>query len=181
MMYSNIVKELVFQYIEHGIIRYDFVYDIDMYLFQVLPLLHWTYEFSKIMIIMYFCHHFPLNSHIRGHLLSSQMALLRPSADILHVGTQKDKLGLKWSKYYRWAWPRMHYPQNIFVYIFYKCWFAYVTICIANCVPYMIICIATHVHLCTRVSFEQLACHMRVSYINSRAHLVSTLKNIKQY
>ena len=33
MMYSNIVKELGFQYIEHGILRYDFVYDITMYLF----------------------------------------------------------------------------------------------------------------------------------------------------
>ena len=28
----NIVKELVFQYIEHGILKYDFVYYIDMYL-----------------------------------------------------------------------------------------------------------------------------------------------------
>ena len=46
-MYSNIVKELVFQYIEHSILGYDFIYDIIMYLFQVLPLLHWTYEFSK--------------------------------------------------------------------------------------------------------------------------------------
>ena len=46
-MYSNIVKELVFQYIEHRILRYDFVYDIIMYLFQVLPLLHWISEFSK--------------------------------------------------------------------------------------------------------------------------------------
>ena len=36
MMYSNIVKELVFQYIEHGILRYEFVYNISMYLFQVL-------------------------------------------------------------------------------------------------------------------------------------------------
>ena len=47
MMYSNIVKEPTFQYIEHSILRYDFVYDIIMYLFQVLPLLHWTSEFSK--------------------------------------------------------------------------------------------------------------------------------------
>ena len=47
MMYSNIVKELVFRYIEHSILRYDFVYDIIMYLFQVLPLLHWIFEFSK--------------------------------------------------------------------------------------------------------------------------------------
>ena len=46
-MYSNIVNELVFQYIEHGILKYDFVYDIIMYLFQVLPLLHWNSEFSK--------------------------------------------------------------------------------------------------------------------------------------
>ena len=98
MMYSNIVKELVFQYIEHGILRYDFIYDITMYLFQVLSLLHWTSEFSKIMIIMYFGHHFPRTSHIRGHLLSTQMALLRPSADILYVGTQKDILGLKFAK-----------------------------------------------------------------------------------
>ena len=28
MMYSNVVKELEFQYIEHGILRYDFVYEI---------------------------------------------------------------------------------------------------------------------------------------------------------
>ena len=66
MMYSNIVKEIVFTYIEHGILRYGFAYDITMYLFQVLPLLHWTSEFSKIMIIMYFGHYFPLTSHIRG-------------------------------------------------------------------------------------------------------------------
>ena len=97
-MYSNIVKELVFQYIEHSILRYDFVYDIIMYFFQVLPLLHWTSELSKINIIMYFSHHFPLTSHIRGHLLSTQMALLRLSADIPYVGTQKDILGLKFAK-----------------------------------------------------------------------------------
>ena len=92
MMYSNIVKELVFQYIEHGILRYDFVNDITMYLFQVLILLHWISEFSKIMIIIYFGHLFPLTSHIRGHLLSAKMALLHLSADIHHVGTQKDNL-----------------------------------------------------------------------------------------
>ena len=72
--------------------------DITMYLFQVLPLLHWTYEFSKMMITMYFGHRFPLTSHIRGHLLSTQMALLRLSADIPYVGTQKDILGLKLAK-----------------------------------------------------------------------------------
>ena len=86
------VKELVFQYTEHAILRYDFVYDIDMYLFQVLLLLPWTFEFSKIIIIIYFFHRFPLTSHIRGHLLSAKMELLHPSADIPHVGTQKDNL-----------------------------------------------------------------------------------------
>ena len=35
MMYSNIVKELVFHYIEHGILKYDFVYDIDMSLERI--------------------------------------------------------------------------------------------------------------------------------------------------
>ena len=67
-----------------------FVYDIDMYLFQVLPLLPWTSMFSKIKNIMYFGNRFPLTSHIRGHLLSAKMALLRSSTDIHHVGTQKD-------------------------------------------------------------------------------------------
>ena len=95
MMYSKFVKDIVFQYIEHSILRYDFVYDIIMYLFQVLPLLHWNFEFSKIMIIMYFGHHFPITSHIRGHLLSTQMALFHPSADTSLVGTQKDIYGLK--------------------------------------------------------------------------------------
>ena len=97
-MYSDIVKELVFQYIEHSILRYDFVYEIIMYLFKVLPLLHWTSEFSKINIIMYFGHCFPMTSPIRGRLLSTQMALLRSSADILYVGMEKDILGLKFTK-----------------------------------------------------------------------------------
>ena len=64
----------------------------DMYLFQVLPLLPWTSEFSKIMIIMYFSHFFPLTSHIRGHLLSAKKAPLYPSANIPHVCTQKENL-----------------------------------------------------------------------------------------
>ena len=69
-----------------------------MYLFQVLPMLHWTSEFSKITIIMYFGHRFPLTSHIRGHMLSTQMALLHLSADIPYVGTQKDILVFKFAK-----------------------------------------------------------------------------------
>ena len=35
----------------------------------------------KMMIIMYFSHYFPLTSHMRGHLLSTQMALLHLSAE----------------------------------------------------------------------------------------------------
>ena len=80
----------MFHYIEHAILKYDFAYDIDMYLFQVLSLLPWTYEFSNINFVMYFSHRFPLTSHIRGHLLSAKMELLHLSADIHHVGTQKD-------------------------------------------------------------------------------------------
>ena len=95
MMYSNIVKEIVFQYIEHGILRYDFVYDIDMYLFQVLPLLPWISDFSKINIIMYFIHRFHMTLYIRRHLLSPKMALLGLSADIPYLGTQKEIYGLK--------------------------------------------------------------------------------------
>ena len=80
----------MFRYIEHGILRYDFVYDIDMYLFQVLPLLPWTSEFSKIKIVMYFIHCVPLTAYIRGHLLLAKMALLCPSADMHCVNTQND-------------------------------------------------------------------------------------------
>ena len=52
------------------------------------------------------------------------------------------------------------------------------TILIATRVLYTIMCIATRVHQSMQVSFEQLACHTRVAYINSRVHLDSTLKNI---
>ena len=85
----------MFQYIEHSILRYEFVYDIIMYLFQVLPLLHWISEFSKDKDDNVFRPSLPLTSHIRGHLLSTQMALLRPSADTAFVGTQKESYGLK--------------------------------------------------------------------------------------
>ena len=85
----------MFQYIEHSILKYDFLYDIIMYLFQVLPLLHWISDFSKYNDYNVFRHRFPLTSHIRGHLLSTQMTLLCPSDDTLYVGTQKDTYGLK--------------------------------------------------------------------------------------
>ena len=39
---------------------------------------------------MYFNHRFPLTSYIRGHLLYYEMALLHPSIDTKHVGTQND-------------------------------------------------------------------------------------------
>ena len=147
----------MFQYIEHGILGYDFVYDIAMYLFHVLPLLHWTYEFSNIIIIMYFGHRFPLTSHIRGHLLSSKMALLCLSDDIPHVGTQKDKLALKCLKHYRCAWPLMHYPQTSLIYFYSNFWVVYATMCIAN----VSMCIATRVYL-TYASSLQETC---VSYM----------------
>ena len=35
---------------------------------------------------------------VYAYVLSTQMALLRLSADILYVGTQKDILGLKFAK-----------------------------------------------------------------------------------
>ena len=41
---------------------------------------------------MYFGHHFPLTSHIRGHLLYYEMALLHPSTNTECVGTQKDTM-----------------------------------------------------------------------------------------
>ena len=52
----------------------------------------------KINIMMYFSHHFPLTSHIRGHLLSTWMAPLCLSADIPHISTQKDIYGLRVSQ-----------------------------------------------------------------------------------
>ena len=160
-MYSNIVKELVFQYIKHGILRNDFVYDIDMYLFRVLPLLPWTSKFSKIMLIMYFGHHFPLTSHIRGHLLLSKMTLLHPSADIPLVGTQKNKLGLKWPKHYRCAWPLMHYLQTSLIYLYLEFWVAYATICIATQVSYTTMCIAT----CMCLAYTSSLWETSMSYV----------------
>ena len=82
----------MFHYIEHGILIYDFVYEIDMYMFQVLPLFPWSLIYPRLNTVMYFGHRFPLISHIRGHLLSCKMALLHPSIDIQYVETQKEKL-----------------------------------------------------------------------------------------
>ena len=133
MMYSNIVKELVFQYIEHIILRYDFVYDIIMYLFQVLPLLHWTSEFSKIMIIMYFSYHFPLTSHIRGHLLSTQMELLHLSADNSLCWYTKGHFRIEFFlNTIDGHDMRCIYPSTSLLHYFSKCVLAYATILVEN-------------------------------------------------
>ena len=63
------------------------------YLYSIGPL-----SSPKIMIIIYFGHRLPLTSHIKGYLLSTQMELLRLSGKIPYVGTQKDILGLKFTK-----------------------------------------------------------------------------------
>ena len=57
-----------------------------------------------IQLISYACLSFFIYTtelHMMG--LSAKMGLLHPSTDIPHVGTQKEKLGLKWTKHYRWA------------------------------------------------------------------------------
>ena len=62
------------------------------------------------------------------------------------------------------------YLLNQLAIYFSKCWVAYATICIATCV-----------HQRTRVFFEQLACHMRVAYINSHVHLSLALNKYKTW
>ena len=82
------------------------------------------------------------------------------------------------------------YPWTTLPYYFSKCWVSYATILIETRVHTRLFSLTTHVlyttisieacvHQHTWVSFEQLACHTRVAYINSRVHLDSTLKNIK--
>ena len=170
---QTFVKELVFKYIEHSIFRYDFVYDIIMYLFQVLPLLHWTSEFSKIMIIMYFGHHFPLTSHIRGHLLSTQMALLRLSVDNSLCWYTKGHFRIEVFQNTRDGNDmRCIYPSTSLPFYFSKCLLSYATISIETRVRtwlflltthvlYATIPIATHVQIYTRVSMKILAYSLR--------------------
>ena len=77
---------------------------LDMILYMTLICICFRYllcclghlSYPILNTVMYFGHHFPMTSHIRGHLLSCKMTLLRPSADIHYVDTQKDKL--KWSR-----------------------------------------------------------------------------------
>ena len=151
-----------------------------MYLFQVLPLLPWTFEFSKIKIVMYFGHRFPLTSHIRGHLLSAKMALLRLSTDIPHVGTQKDNLD--------WSGQNTIDAHDLWciilkpaLYIFILSFGLHIGLCALQ--P------ACHTWLCplqpaytfhTQVPFDQPACHMHLAYINTHVYPNSILKNINQ-
>ena len=151
----------------------------DMYLFQVLPLLPWISEFSKIMIIIYFVHRFHLTSHIRGHMLSAKMALLHLSADIHHVATEKDKLGLKWPKHYRCAWPLMHDLYTSLIYFYFEFRVAHTPFFIATRVPHASICIATRVYI-EHVSFLWATSMSYVPWLYIYTHVCidSTLKNI---
>ena len=144
----------------------------------------------KIMIIMYFGHRFPLTSHIRGHLLSTQNG----------TSPSKCRLSICWytKGHYRIEVflntidghdMRCIYPSTSLPFYFSKCWLPYANIFIEtrvhtrlfllkNHVLYATISITTHVQIHTQVPFKKLACHTQVSYINSRVHLHSTLKNI---
>ena len=123
------------------------------------------------MIIIYFGHRFPQTSHIRGHLLSTQMALLHPSADTSYVGTQRTLMDWRFPKHYRWAWHEIHSLSNqlsiLPLYMLISiCDYlhsnsrTYATISKASHVLYTSIFIATRIHICTRVSFIET----RVSY-----------------
>ena len=58
---------------------------------------------SSLSILIFFLYNVfqlsssPLTSHIRGHLLYTRMAPLRPSANFPYVGTQKDTYGLRFA------------------------------------------------------------------------------------
>ena len=111
----------------------------------------------KIMIIMYFSHHFPLTSHIRGHLLSTQMALLRPSADNSLCWHTKCHFRIEvFQNTIDGHGMRCIYPSTILPYYFSKCW-----------LPYTNIFIETHVHtwlssLTTRVLYVTILIATRV-------------------
>ena len=68
---------------------------------------------------MYFNHWLPLTSHIRGNLLSYEMALLHLSSDTQCVGTKKDKMDGSGQNPID-----VHVPSYIFIFparlIFYK-------------------------------------------------------------
>ena len=144
----------------------------------------------KIMIIVYFSHRFPLTSHIRGHLLSTQMALLHPSADNSLCWYTKGHFRIEVCKtlYMGMTWdaftiqPTCHfiflcvdcrtwlYPLKL-VYIHgYPCWqLAYCT----RLFPLQPMYRSIH-----GFPLEKLSCHTWVASINSHIHIHSTLKNI---
>ena len=150
----------------------------DIYLFQVLPLLPWTSEFFKIMIIMYFVHSFPPTSHIRGHLLSAKTTLLHPSADIHHVGTQKDNLDWNGQNTIdvHDLWCIILKPT---LYIFILSFGLHTRLCALQLAYHTQVYALQPMHtLHTWVPFKQHACHTWLAYINTHVYLNSTLKNI---
>ena len=135
----------------------------------------------KIKIIMYFDHLFPLTSHIRGNLLSTWMAPLHLSANISHVGTQKDIYGLRVAqKHYRWPYYELHLSSiQLIIFTLLISQVMYTTRYICNsCVvrEYRLL------HLTYRfvrgLPLEKLVCHTRVANINTCVHLPLTLKII---
>ena len=105
----------------------------------------------KIKIIMYFGHRFPMTSHIREHLLSTQMALLRPTADISLCWHKKGHLWIEGClKHYRRACYELH-SLSIQLAIF---TFEYVNFCTHLCLYTTRIhtqLFLQHVAYCTRV------------------------------
>ena len=134
----------------------------------------------KIMIIMYFDHRFPLTSHIRGHLLSTQMALLHPNADNLLCWYTKGHFRIEvCQNNIDGNDLGCIYPWTSLPYYFSKCWAAYATISIATRVCTRLFQFLTHVMYMTIYISTRVHQGTRVAYINSRVHLDSTLKNIK--
>ena len=87
----NLVKELVFHIIEHGILSDDFANDHD-FKFQVLFCDLDIESLHGKIFVMYFSHCNSLTSYIRGNLLYYEMTLIRRSTDTKCVGTQKDNV-----------------------------------------------------------------------------------------
>ena len=131
----------------------------------------------KIMIIMYFSHYFPLTSHIRGHLLSTQMALLHPSADNSLCWYTKGHFRIEvFQNATNGHDMRCIYLSTSLPYYFSKCLLVYVTIFIETRVCTRLFPLTTHILYATISIATRI--HMRVSYINSHVHLYLTLKNI---
>ena len=94
-------------------------------------------------------------------LLSAKMALLCLSADIPHVGIQKDNLDWSGQNTIDVHDLLMHYLQTSFIYFYSEFWYAYVTMCIATHVLYVTMCIATRVYL----TYVSSLWETRVSYV----------------